>query len=316
MKFSKKSLIMVLALVVVMALTTVVNAGAGYQADLWWFLAKEEHVILGKTYKATAEQEKVIEDYLMGADCKDYSDDRTMAAIDLLKEAIQMINSTGATSFVEVSTDIKAQALSKIQQAAAKVDVTLNVNTSTGAYSAVSDGKTLYSGVLSVSTTGGLDVIGSATAADNTYVLLEGKDQIYNIASCTDLTFRWNVDYSLFSNGGKVYVDDKLVDPSCYTSKSGSTIVSLKYSYLKTLNDGNHTIKVEYNNGKISTAAFVVTNGSGIISAPGSANSATQAANSGKTFVYTGSNNVAYIVLSLLAVVAVSTVFVKKVYVK
>jgi rubrerythrin len=43
-----------------------------------------------------------------------------------------------------------------------------------------------------------------------------------------------------------IYVDGKLVDPSNYTLKSGSTILTLKSSYLDTLSVGKHTVKFQY----------------------------------------------------------------------
>ena len=80
------------------------------------------------------------------------------------------------------------------------------------------------------------------------YKFLEGEMQTYTINSSSNARFRIDADYSLFAN--KVYVDNVLVDPSNYDSKSGSTIIILKDKYLRTLSEGEHTLKVAFSNGE------------------------------------------------------------------
>ncbi len=48
------------------------------------------------------------------------------------------------------------------------------------------------------------------------YNFIEGINQIYVISKNDIMKFRINADYSLFENGGKVYIDDVLVDSSNY----------------------------------------------------------------------------------------------------
>ena len=55
-----------------------------------------------------------------------------------------------------------------------------------------------------------------------------------------------------------IYVDGKLVDESNYTLKSGSTILTLKSSYLDTLSAGNHTLKSQYKDGLFADTTFTV----------------------------------------------------------
>ena len=50
-----------------------------------------------------------------------------------------------------------------------------------------------------------------------------------------------------------IYVDNKLVDPSNYTLKSGSTILTLKEAYLKGLSAGTHLITFEYGATTVQT---------------------------------------------------------------
>lgn len=84
------------------------------------------------------------------------------------------------------------------------------------------------------------------------YKFTEGANQTYTIDESKNATFRIDADYSLFTN--KVYVDNKLVDSTNYDSKSGSTVITLKDEYLKTLSVGEHTLKVAFSdNGETIT---------------------------------------------------------------
>ena len=70
------------------------------------------------------------------------------------------------------------------------------------------------------------------------------------------LTFRINADYSLFENGGAVYVDG--TETTEYTSKSGSTIITLNKDFVNSLSVGEHTLKVAFNNGGEATTKFTI----------------------------------------------------------
>ena len=84
------------------------------------------------------------------------------------------------------------------------------------------------------------------------YKFIEGANQTYIIGKSKNATFRIDADYNLFTN--KVYVDEKLVDSTNYDSKSGSTVITLKDEYLKTLSVGEHSLKVAFlNDGKAIT---------------------------------------------------------------
>ena len=90
------------------------------------------------------------------------------------------------------------------------------------------------------------------------YKVIEGANQKYTIDGSKNATFRIDAEYNLFENGGKVYVDNTLVDNNNYTSKSGSTIITLKDAYLKTLSVGEHTLKVAFTDGGETTTKFVI----------------------------------------------------------
>ena len=95
-------------------------------------------------------------------------------------------------------------------------------------------------------------------AKTNDYKVIEGANQIYTIDESKNATFRIDADYSLFENGGKVYVDNILVDSKNYTSKTGSTIITLKDAYLKTLAVGEHTLKVTFSDNGESITKFII----------------------------------------------------------
>ena len=94
------------------------------------------------------------------------------------------------------------------------------------------------------------------------YKFIEGTNQIYTIdksnGESQNAIFRIDAEYSLFENGGKVYIDNVLVDSKYYTSKSGSTIITLNKEYGDTLSVGEHTIKVVFNDGGEATTKFEV----------------------------------------------------------
>ncbi|MBQ7241025.1 MAG: hypothetical protein IJS56_06280 [Bacilli bacterium] len=86
------------------------------------------------------------------------------------------------------------------------------------------------------------------------YVIIDGNNSTYD--SKNPLDFKINARYSLFKDGGKVYVDDKEITD--YTSKEGSTIITLNTSFLDTLEPGRHNIKVEFTNGAYAAGEFTI----------------------------------------------------------
>ena len=94
-------------------------------------------------------------------------------------------------------------------------------------------------------------------AQKNVYEVIEGANQKYIITKNTEAKFKVDADYSKFENGGSVYVDAVLLDSSNYTAKSGSTIITLNKDYVDSLSEGEHTLKVVFNDGEASTT-FVV----------------------------------------------------------
>ena len=92
--------------------------------------------------------------------------------------------------------------------------------------------------------------------------IIAGDNQIYNKASGSDVTITCNGDFAKFTG---IKVDGSVVDSSNYTAVSGSTVLTLKASYLGTLTDGSHTITFVYTDGEANANLTVRTAGSGHI---------------------------------------------------
>ena len=92
--------------------------------------------------------------------------------------------------------------------------------------------------------------------------IIAGDNQIYNKASGSDVTITCNDDFAKFTG---IKVDGSVVDSSNYTAVSGSTVLTLKASYLGTLTDGSHTITFVYTDGEANANLTVRTAGSGHI---------------------------------------------------
>ena len=91
-----------------------------------------------------------------------------------------------------------------------------------------------------------------------TYQVIEGANQTYTIDKSSVARFRIDADYSLFEDGGVVFVDGQELDSSLYTSEEGSTIITLNKEYVDTLSIGEHTLEVLFNDGGTATTVFTV----------------------------------------------------------
>lgn len=83
-------------------------------------------------------------------------------------------------------------------------------------------------------------------ASTPTYTITAGAGGTHELS--TDGTLSITCDGALDKLTG-IYVDDKLVDATNYTLKSGSTILTFKADYLNTLSVGTHKVKFQYSDG-------------------------------------------------------------------
>lgn len=84
--------------------------------------------------------------------------------------------------------------------------------------------------------------------------IIEGAGQAITVDTAKDLTFRSNAPLEFFQ---KVLVDDKEVASENYVLTEGSTIVTLKTSFLKTLGVGEHKLSVVSTTGTAETTFTV-----------------------------------------------------------
>ena len=87
----------------------------------------------------------------------------------------------------------------------------------------------------------------AAGASD--YKIIEGANGAWTQNSDGTLVFRANGDFSKFTG---VKIDGTPIDAKNYTAVSGSTVITLKADYLKTLSVGTHKITVVYTDGECS----------------------------------------------------------------
>lgn len=101
--------------------------------------------------------------------------------------------------------------------------------------------------------------------------IIDGKGQTMVVDAAKDLTFRSSAPLEFFQ---KVLVDDKEVAAENYVLTEGSTIVTLKTSFLKTLGVGEHKLSVVSSTGTAETN-FTVTEAAKPTPTPGSSQTTT-----------------------------------------
>jgi len=89
---------------------------------------------------------------------------------------------------------------------------------------------------------------------EKTYTVLEGDNQTYSNAN-ENLTVRFSAPAEELV---EVAINGKKLDSQYYTVESGSTIITVKKDYLKTLESGTYTLTAKYENGKSIDATFKV----------------------------------------------------------
>ena len=90
------------------------------------------------------------------------------------------------------------------------------------------------------------------------YEVVKGDGQEHIIGVDGAAEFEIDADYELFEDGGVVYVDNVLVEPTNYESWSSSTVISLTGEYLDSLAVGEHTLAALFNDGGVARASFNV----------------------------------------------------------
>ena len=89
------------------------------------------------------------------------------------------------------------------------------------------------------------------------YRIIDGANSSWTQNTSGTVVIRGNGAYVDFR---KVKVDGKVIDPANYEVKEGSTIITLKAEYLKTLAEGSHTFAIVWRNGIAGTNFNVAAN--------------------------------------------------------
>lgn len=92
------------------------------------------------------------------------------------------------------------------------------------------------------------------------YRIIDGAGSSWTQNTTGTVVIRGNGEYNRFR---AVKVDGKVIDPANYDKKEGSTIITLKAEYLKTLATGSHTFAIVWDNGIAGTSFTVAANTSG-----------------------------------------------------
>jgi hypothetical protein len=137
------------------------------------------------------------------------------------------------------------------------------------------------------------------------YKVIKGANGEWKIGEATDLTFTSDGSFEKFTG---IMIDGKLVDKGNYDAKSGSTIVTLKADYLKTLEVGDRTITFVYTDGKISADFKIVDTAVSVTetttNVTGSTQNTTEAVNNGSVDKTTQNGGIAiYIIIVIIAVI-------------
>ena len=92
------------------------------------------------------------------------------------------------------------------------------------------------------------------------YDILDGADSSWTENTDGSLAIRGSGDIGKFL---RVLVDGKVVDPNNYVVTEGSTIITFKPEFLKTLSEGSHSFEIVWTDGTASTSFTVAKNTSG-----------------------------------------------------
>lgn len=95
----------------------------------------------------------------------------------------------------------------------------------------------------------------TASAGSKEYKVMEGADSTFRIGEDESLTIRVDAELGRFAS---VEMDSREVDPTSYTTWSGSTYVKFTKEFLSALTPGGHTVKILFSDGYAITTINIV----------------------------------------------------------
>lgn len=140
--------------------------------------------------------------------------------------------------------------------------------------------------------------------AETTYEVTKGEEQKVTVKKGTEVTITIDAEHDLFKD---LYINNKLVDKKYYTTKSGSTIITLNADYVETLEKGNYEVTATFTNGGTATTDLT------IVSNEVAELKASETKNVETKNPKTSDNIITYIVLSILSVFGLTTIS-KRIY--
>ncbi|MBR0136948.1 MAG: hypothetical protein IJM15_00855 [Erysipelotrichaceae bacterium] len=103
----------------------------------------------------------------------------------------------------------------------------------------------------------------TAEVDEATYEIVEGADGIWTKGSGEDYLLkveRSRFDEICFDHFISVSIDGMTLTPDVdYTAERGSTVITLKKSYLQTLRDAEHEVVISFDDGEVSTTLRIQT---------------------------------------------------------
>lgn len=173
-------------------------------------------------------------------------------------ENISSNNANGQVTFLDADYSAVDEAIAKVK-ALNKADY-INFDTVEAAVNAVVRGKDVRE----------QDVVDGYAAAIEAAIaglkslpavsIIEGADQTVVTGANKSVTIRVDGDFSKFAG---VSVDGTEIAKEHYTAAAGSTIITLKPEFLKTLTAGEHTVAIRFTDGLAQTTLTIQEEGSG-----------------------------------------------------
>ena len=165
-----------------------------------------------------------------------------------------------STYAINVQNDGNGMANADVTSATAGTVITLSAVPSSGykfkAWEVVSGGVTITDNKFTMpSETVTVKATFELISTPTTYTITSGADGSWKKGTTTDLTITCDGDIAKFTG---IKVDGTLIDPANYTKVSGSTIITLKASYLETLSVGAHTVEFVYSDGTVQTGLTIL----------------------------------------------------------
>lgn len=138
MRKISKLLVMAIVVLAVITMSIYVNAGI---SDLTNYVL-DIHNINGMVFELTNSQKSAIKDYILTS----VTDAQADVAYAKIKEAENLVASTGVTKMEDLSKDVKSKVIYLAVEAANSVGLTLNVNTKDNTFKLYNGNKVLASG--------------------------------------------------------------------------------------------------------------------------------------------------------------------------